>query len=172
MTCIHKKRKCGQRAITHVCAHRRLCEDKARRWPSETKERGLKRNVPTPWSQTLMVTPAFSLDCTLLFTYFFILFFLGLHLQHMEVPRLGVKSELKLQAYTTVTAMQDMSHECDNGSLQQCQILNPLKEARDRTCILTDTVLGSWPTEPQWELYSLNHTLWTVTNKSVFKRGW
>ena len=33
-----------------------------------------------------------------LFIYLFI--FLGLHLQHMEVPRLGVKSELKLPAYT------------------------------------------------------------------------
>ena len=33
--------------------------------------------------------------------------FLGLHLQHMEVPRLGVKLELQLPAYTTATAMQD-----------------------------------------------------------------
>ena len=30
-------------------------------------------------------------------------FFLGLHPQHMEVPRLGVKSELQLQAYTITT---------------------------------------------------------------------
>ena len=29
-----------------------------------------------------------------LFWFFFFLVFLGLHLQHMEVPRLGVKSEL------------------------------------------------------------------------------
>ena len=28
----------------------------------------------------------------------------------MEVPRLGVKSELQLLAYTTITAMQDPSH--------------------------------------------------------------
>ena len=28
------------------------------------------------------------------FIFFFFLFFLGLHLQHMEVPRLGVESEL------------------------------------------------------------------------------
>ena len=34
-------------------------------------------------------------------------FFLGLHLKHMEVPRLGVESELQLPAYTTVTATQD-----------------------------------------------------------------
>ena len=32
---------------------------------------------------------------------------LGLHLRHMEVPRLGVKSELQLPAYTTAAAMPD-----------------------------------------------------------------
>ena len=31
-------------------------------------------------------------------------FFLGRHLQHMEVPRLGVKSELQLPAYAAATA--------------------------------------------------------------------
>ena len=50
----------------------------------------------------------------------------------MEVPRLGVKLELWLLAYTTVTATQDPSHICDlRGSLRQHQILNPLSEARD-----------------------------------------
>ena len=33
--------------------------------------------------------------------------FLGLNLWHMEVPRLGVKSELQLLAYTTATATLD-----------------------------------------------------------------
>ena len=32
--------------------------------------------------------------------------FLGLHLWHMEVPRLGVEWELQLPAYTTATATQ------------------------------------------------------------------
>ena len=36
-------------------------------------------------------------------------FFLGLHKWHMEVPRLGVKSELQLPAYTTATATLDLS---------------------------------------------------------------
>ena len=52
---------------------------------------------------------------------YFILFhlFLQLHLQHMEVPRLGVKLELQLPAYTTTTAMPDLSHTCDlHSSLQ------------------------------------------------------
>ena len=63
----------------------------------------------------------------------FVLFcFLGLHLWHMEVPRPGVKSELQLPAYATATAMWDLSHACDlHHSSQECQILNPLSEARD-----------------------------------------
>ena len=68
------------------------------------------------------------------FMYVFIYLFgvLGLHPWHMEVPRLGVLSELQLPAYTIVTAVQDLSHVCDlHHSLQQRQILNPLSEARD-----------------------------------------
>ena len=34
----------------------------------------------------------------------FLSFFLGPHLLHMEVPKLGVKLELQLPAYATVTA--------------------------------------------------------------------
>ena len=41
-----------------------------------------------------------------LFIYFF---FSGPHLQHMEVPRLGVKSELQLPAYSTAIAMPDQA---------------------------------------------------------------
>ena len=37
----------------------------------------------------------------------FFSFFLGPHLRHMEVPRLGVKLELLLPAYTTATAKPD-----------------------------------------------------------------
>ena len=33
-----------------------------------------------------------------------IIVFLGPHLWHMEIPRLGVESELQLPAYTTETA--------------------------------------------------------------------
>ena len=58
----------------------------------------------------------------------------------MEVPRIGIKSDLQLQAYTTATAMQNPSCICDlYHSSQQCWILNPLSEARDRTSILMDT---------------------------------
>ena len=45
--------------------------------------------------------------------FFFFFFFLGPHLWYMEVPRLGVESELQLPATATVTAMQDQSHLCN-----------------------------------------------------------
>ena len=44
---------------------------------------------------------------------FFVCVFLGPHTWHMEIPRLGVKLELKLLAYTTAIATQDPSHICD-----------------------------------------------------------
>ena len=67
-------------------------------------------------------------------------FFSGLHLWYMEVPRLGVESELQLQAYTTATAMQDPSHIYDlYHSSWQCRIPNTLREARNKTHILMDT---------------------------------
>ena len=60
-----------------------------------------------------------------------------MHLRHMEVSRLGVQSELQPPAYTTATARRDLSRICDlHHSLGQCQIPNPLREARDRTCNL------------------------------------
>ena len=45
----------------------------------------------------------------LIFIYLFIylFFFLWPHPQHMEVPMLGVESELQLPAYTTAIAMWD-----------------------------------------------------------------
>ena len=53
-------------------------------------------------------------------------------LQHIEVPKLGVKSKLQLPAYTTATATPDPSHDFDlRDSSQECWILNPLIEARD-----------------------------------------
>ena len=58
----------------------------------------------------------------------------------MEVPRLGVESELQLPSYTTATATQDPSRVCDlHHSSGQCRILNPLSEARDGTLNLIVT---------------------------------
>ena len=44
---------------------------------------------------------------------FFCLLFLGLHLRHMAVLRLGVKLELQLPAYDTAAATQDLSRVCN-----------------------------------------------------------
>ena len=57
----------------------------------------------------------------------------------MEVPRLGVQSELQPVAYITATATLDLSHVFDlHHSSRQRQILKPLSEARDGTCNLMD----------------------------------
>ena len=75
--------------------------------------------------------------------------FLAPHPQHMEVPRLGVELELQLPAHTTATAAPDSRCICDLWcSLQQCWILNPLSEARNRTSTLMDT---------SWVLNLLSH---------------
>ena len=70
------------------------------------------------------------------FFFFFSFFFLGPYSRHMEVPRLGVGSELQLPAYTATTAMPDLSLY---HSSWQRQILNPLSQARDQTSISVDT---------------------------------
>ena len=50
--------------------------------------------------------------------------FLGMHSWHIEVPRLG-SNQTCLPANTT--------------GAEQCEIPDPLIEARDQTCILMDT---------------------------------
>ena len=57
----------------------------------------------------------------------------------MEIPWLGVESDLQLPAYATDTAMPDPSRiwdlHCSSG---QHQVLNPVSKARDQTQILRD----------------------------------
>ena len=77
---------------------------------------GTTSRLENPWllspssSQSLHIRPLFSfltfhIQLSKYFDQFF--FFSGLHLWHMEVPRLGV--ELQLPAYITATAMPDQS---------------------------------------------------------------
>ena len=55
----------------------------------------------------------------------------------MEVPRLGVKSKLRLLAYSTATATPDLSRIRDlHHRSRQRRILHPLSEAGDGTCNL------------------------------------
>ena len=80
----------------------------------------------------------------------------------MEVPRLVVEWELQLQAYSTATATLDLSCICG-----LCWILNPLRKARDGTYILTETMSGSEPPEPQWELLIFDKNYhYQITNVS------
>ena len=66
--------------------------------------------------------------------------FLGLHPQHMEVPRLRVELELRLLAYATFPATGEPSRVCDlHHSFLLLFFLNPLSEARDRIRVLLDT---------------------------------
>lgn len=54
----------------------------------------------------------------------------------------------------------DPSCTCDlDYSSQQCQILNPLSEARGQTCNLMDTSWVLYNTEPQWELHPYNFSI-------------
>ena len=80
-------------------------------------------------------------SCWICRVFFVCLFcFLGPHPCHMEIPRPGVESELQLPAHTEAIATWDLSHVCNlDCSSQQCQILNPLIEAKDWTHILMDT---------------------------------
>ena len=68
--------------------------------------------------------------------------FLGLCLRHIEVPGLGVESELQLPAYTTATASWDLSLICNlHHSSGQRWIFNPLSKARGWTLNL---MFPSW----------------------------
>ena len=65
-----------------------------------------------------------------------------MHPRQMQVPRLGVKLELQLPAFTIATETWDLSHICDlYDRSRQCRIFNPLSKARHHTCVLMDT---SW----------------------------
>ena len=99
----------------------------------------------------------------------FFFFFLAPHPRHIEVPRLGVESELQLPAYTTATAMPDPSRTCDlHHNSQQCRIPDPLSKARDWTRVLMDTsqVGYHWATmgNPR-EMFSTSH--WTTPVKNL-----
>ena len=95
------------------------------------------------WIWAAAVT--YAIAVAMLAPFFFFFFFFGLfrwNPSHVEVPRLGVKWELQLLAYTTATAMPDPSlvHSLHHN-LWQRWILNLLSEARGQTHIFMDTGL-------------------------------
>ena len=92
-----------------------------------------KKVLPLPYIVFLASTGAhedfhFSIlyNPFLLFLIFKNFFFLEPHLWHIDVPRLGVESELQLPASTKATATQTLSCVCDlQHSSRQRRILNP-----------------------------------------------
>ena len=78
---------------------------------SEWYEFGLSNNAT--WSNESKTLPVDESSFASIVFFSFFHFFLGPHLWHMEVPRLGVQSELQLPAYATATAMSDLSRICN-----------------------------------------------------------
>ena len=73
----------------------------------------------------------------------------------------GVKLELQLLDYATVTATLDLSRICElHHSLWQCQILNPLSKAWNQTHVLMDTYLSG---APHWELPEIENVFKDLT---------
>ena len=110
-------------------------------WHAEVPGPGIE-----PEPQQCSKLQCLNLLCLPLFLLFFFFFFfpffvfLRPHQGHMEIPRLGIKSELQLPTYATATARQDPSLVCNlHHSSRQRWTLNPLNEARDRTHILMDS---------------------------------
>ena len=108
--------------------------------------------------QALLIFVLFlSLFCffSYILSFFLFLFcFGGPHPGHMVVPREGVQVELQLPATVPApaTATQDPSLLFKlHHSSWQCQILNPLREARDQACKLMSPS-GIISTVPRWDL--------------------
>lgn len=101
--------------------------------------------------KTSLVGPTGLLRVSFLVVFFC---FLGPHLWHLEVPKLEVESALQPPAYTTATAMRDLSRVCGlQHSSRQRWILSPPREARDQTRVLMDTSRVHNTAEPRRELW-------------------
>ena len=104
---------------------------------------------------------------------FFFFFFLGPYPWQMEFPRLGVELELQLLAYTTAMAMWDPSHICNlHHSSWQDWNLNPLREARDWTCILMNTSLSHNRNSPETFFFFCLFRATSVVYGGSQARGW
>ena len=77
--------------------------------------------------------------CFVLFHFVLFLVFLGPHPRHIVVPRLGIELELQLPAYATAIATTSVTYTTAHDKARS---FNPLSEAKDRTHILMDTILG------------------------------
>ena len=118
---------------------------------------------------------------TIVGTYTFLIFILYIFLSfgfsgpypwHMEVPRLGVESELQLPVYTTDTATWDLNHVCNlHHSTWQHGILNPLSKASDQIHVLMDTggFLNHWATTGTSTLYNFDTNIKSIFQMSNYR---
>ena len=95
--------------------------------PTETTETLGHMMTTMPHPLSFLIYAFFfisALRVSFLFLFSFFWSFLGPHPWRMEVPRIGVRSELQLLAYAPATVMPDPSHVSDlHHSLWQCWIL-------------------------------------------------
>ena len=115
-----------------ICRMREMCV----RWTAETtgdngnlsaRENAIMLTIPREVSNDSTKADHERKNQLLKFLFIYLLLpFLGPHVWHMEVTRLGVQLEPQLLAYARATATCDLHH-----SSWQRQILNPLSEARD-----------------------------------------
>ena len=91
--------------------------------------------------------------------FLFVFCFLGLHLWHLEVPRLEVELELQLPAYATAIAKQDLSRVSNlHHSSRPHQISDPLSEDKDQILPLMNTVIFIStvpPRELPWQSFDI-----------------
>ena len=103
-------------------------------------------------------------------TFFFFPLLLGLHLWHMEVPRLEGELELQLPAYATATATPDLSCICDlHHSSQQHRVPNPLSEWPGIEPTSSWILVGFVTAELQWELQGWNRIFLPILLTQVCK---
>ena len=85
----------------------------------------------------------------------------------MEVPRLGVDSELQLLLYVIAAAIWDLSNVSNvHHSSQQRWILNPLRKARTKP-VSSWMLIGFITAEPQWEPQDLAILLTHICPKEI-----
>ena len=102
-------------------------------------------------------------SCQICGVFLFLFFcFLGPYLWHAEVPRLGVKSELQLLAYTIATAMQDPRCTCAlHHSYGNARSL--IHSARPGIEPASSWMLvGFLTAEPQWELLYVDFLMMAI----------
>ena len=96
------------------------------------------------------------LACTVLPCYHSFFFFgsMGPYVWHMEVPRLGVESELQLPAYATATATPDLATSVICTTAHGNARSLTYSSRRGIEPMSSWILLGFITTEPQWKLLS------------------